>query len=87
MPVFVCMEFSIEVTVYFLTEIVDIDINEVRTRVKVRVPHFVGYIHPADNFLCILDHIYQQVVFFGESLMSRPALFTLLSNRFTDKSA
>ena len=56
-------KFDIEIPVYLLSQIVDIHINEVGSRIKMSIPYFLRYLHTADYFLRILNHIDQQIVF------------------------
>lgn len=37
-------QFNEKATVYFLTQIIDIDINKISTRIEMGIPYLVGYL-------------------------------------------
>ena len=61
-------QFHLEVLIHFLSQIVDIDIDEIGARIKMGVPNLFCYFHSAHYLFCILHQINQQVVFLRRKL-------------------
>jgi hypothetical protein len=58
-------QFGVEILVYLFAEIVDVYVDKVGPGIEVGIPNLFGYLYTAENPLCILGHVEQQVVFFG----------------------